>query len=197
MRSLKFQSTHPHGVRRQENMRLREKILISIHAPAWGATSRYDAFRCPSGYFNPRTRMGCDAQTERKISNLRISIHAPAWGATDCLIGFLLLFSDFNPRTRMGCDGTDQYMAFTSPDFNPRTRMGCDFVFVGKVVSCARFQSTHPHGVRPMRAKNPAAKSTISIHAPAWGATAFAASAPGIRPFISIHAPAWGATRRG
>ena len=34
----KFQSTHPRGVRRREQIRGRYVRLISIHAPTWGAT---------------------------------------------------------------------------------------------------------------------------------------------------------------
>ena len=82
-----FQSTHPRGVRRFVRSSQPCLILVSIHAPAWGATWR-------SGRW-PR-------------STATVSIHAPAWGATcsrwlpgkkgqDC----------FNPRTRVGCDDGD------------------------------------------------------------------------------------------
>ena len=54
--------------------------------------------------------------------------------------------------------------------FNPRTRVGCD------------------GGVNLMDAA-----ITISIHAPAWGATG-PGQAQWHRHIISIHAPAWGAT---
>ena len=58
-----------------------------------------------------------------------------------------------------------------------------------------RFQSTHPHGVRPEAAQAAKTAADVSIHAPAWGATGV------IRGFhqdfgVSIHAPAWGATLR-
>ena len=33
-----FQSTHPRGVRHPDGMRLRVMAIVSIHAPAWGAT---------------------------------------------------------------------------------------------------------------------------------------------------------------
>ena len=56
-----FQSTHPHGVRPgQPESRIKSDI-ISIHAPAWGATLAF-------AYLYRRDR---------------ISIHAPAWGATN------------------------------------------------------------------------------------------------------------------
>ena len=36
--NLQFQSTHPHGVRQILASQIRSGRLISIHAPAWGAT---------------------------------------------------------------------------------------------------------------------------------------------------------------
>ena len=56
-----FQSTHPHGVRRG------------------GALVAYGVL---SGYFNPRTRTGCDFTTPARS----------------------IVSRDFNPRTRTGCD---------------------------------------------------------------------------------------------
>ncbi|MHB9293879.1 hypothetical protein Holit_02998 [Hollandina sp. SP2] len=87
---------------------LQERVnyLVSIHAPAWGATlgvrytgeanrkfqsthprgvrhSDFRDFSLETGCFNPRTRVGCDAETiEQRIDLLIVSIHAPAWGAT-------------------------------------------------------------------------------------------------------------------
>ena len=81
MRRLIFQSTHPSGVRLHASGRPHRRELISIHAPQWGATFDVHRFRqhtkfqsthpsgvrppacsCSrrSGYFNPRTPVGCD-----------------------------------------------------------------------------------------------------------------------------------------
>ncbi len=55
--------------------------------------------------------------------------------------------------------------------FNPRTREGCD-ADAASAVTGAMFQSTHPRGVR--RGLYPYwALLTVSIHAPARGATQF------------------------
>ena len=58
-----FQSTHPHGVRQA----LREydvfEAIVSIHAPAWGATV---------------------GERGKEAVMPLVSIHAPAWGATLC-----------------------------------------------------------------------------------------------------------------
>ena len=55
------------------------------------------------------------------------------------------------------------------------------------------FQSTHPHGVRPMRVRDIDFVISVSIHAPTRGATA-----ENMRKqntwFVSIHAPTRGAT---
>ena len=62
-----FQSTHPRGVRPVWGPLGSKITQISIHAPAWGATSD------PGAVKGSRT----------------ISIHAPAWGATPISVGCL------------------------------------------------------------------------------------------------------------
>ena len=101
--SVGFQSTHPHGVRRQ----------------------RGEAPTSDRG-FNPRTHMGCDiwcrydsrsfefqsthphgvrqTMTLKGLKCLSVSIHAPTWGATKARSNFAMLAERFNPRTHMGCD---------------------------------------------------------------------------------------------
>ena len=79
--------------------------LVSIHAPAWGATkkgakikramisfnprarvgrdSRWCEIVNDSNSFNPRARVGRDEYAEEQsIEHYLVSIHAPAWGAT-------------------------------------------------------------------------------------------------------------------
>ena len=55
-----------------------------------------------------------------------------------------------------------------------------------------RFQFTRPHGAR-RRAKRNRKVGDVSIHAPAWGATAGDYTVAFVQ-LVSIHAPAWGAT---
>ena len=79
--------------------------MISIHAPAWGATG------------NGRYYM----------ARICISIHAPAWGATGGQELLLFLFTDFNPRSRMGSDYLEAANKnIHDKNFNPRSRMGSD-----------------------------------------------------------------------
>ena len=58
--ALKFQSTHPRGVRLASLVRNLAGHRISIHAPAWGATRPSDWLPHRLHNFNPRTRVGCD-----------------------------------------------------------------------------------------------------------------------------------------
>ena len=59
-----------------------QRKIISIHAPAWGATIESQVGFLPSSNFNSRPRVGGDVEKRRVYSRLIISIHAPAWGAT-------------------------------------------------------------------------------------------------------------------
>ena len=54
---------------------------VSIHAPAWGATIPRRRGVTKAG-FNPRARVGRDLQLADIIVYDKVSIHAPAWGAT-------------------------------------------------------------------------------------------------------------------
>ena len=123
-----FQSTHPRGVRRPSTEQFLQLSRVSIHAPAWGATSDVPA------------------------PNMQalVSIHAPAWGATPRNEAAFPAAPCFNPRTRVGCDRCGKpHLTRRTPCFNPRTRVGCDV-----------------HG-----AGGKVAFLSVSIHAPAWGAT--------------------------
>ena len=81
---------------------------------------------------------------------LRVSIHAPAWGATARIQAGVGCPGSFNPRTRVGCD--------RPPRTHPAPGVG--------------FQSTHPRGVRHIDTVGIPPAEEVSIHAPAWGATA-------------------------
>jgi len=57
--------------------------LVSIHAPAWGATKTRSFYYSFLNCFNPRARVGRDSGHDWvKFVELLVSIHAPAWGAT-------------------------------------------------------------------------------------------------------------------
>ena len=144
--------------------------------------------------FNPRSPHG-----ERHITPtdnvLRIIFQStlPAWGATEKFVLPIRRFHYFNPRSRMGSDNRSVFISFEISHFNPRSRMGSDpacpwsmavlrafqstlphgerQVSIIDGASSGLFQSTLPHGERRRRWNNFNGWDSISIHAPAWGAT--------------------------
>ena len=56
-----------------------------------------------------------------------------------------------------------------------------------------RFQSTLPYGERPGCPQTLPCKTSVSIHAPVWGAS-LRISSTAAAGSVSIHAPVWGAT---
>ncbi len=56
--------------------------MVSIHAPARGATGKLLICIVQIMRFNPRTREGCDLRKTKLRFNSSVSIHAPARGAT-------------------------------------------------------------------------------------------------------------------
>ena len=63
-----------------------------------------------------------------------------------------------------------------------------------KVLRLLQFQFTRPRGARRADVRYWRARRTVSIHAPARGATKEGAKPP-LHPVVSIHAPARGATK--
>ena len=193
-----FQSTHPRGVRPSGAQPCSLSRVVSIHAPAWGATGAVQVAPATTG----------------------VSIHAPAWGATGLKFFRRPSMPSFNPRTRVGCDDTLHIGHDAVPRFQSTHPRGVRPV--PRLAWSPRqypFQSTHPRGVRRANWRQKSTHTRVSIHAPAWGATAGQALAVHTRRcfnprtrvgcdagrvragipggFVSIHAPAWGATPSG
>ena len=128
-------------------LRRGQAAKVSIHAPAWGAT------RLPAG----------------RALAIGVSIHAPAWGATDRSSGTTLAGSSFNPRPRVGGDSPVEGVTLAT-GFNPRPRVG------GDAVRAARRRPSRSFNPRPRVGGDSAVRARpprrVSIHAPAWGATA-------------------------
>ena len=148
-----FQSTHPHGVR--PNMRISPGyiMMVSIHAPARGATG-WGIFALLTGSsFNPRTRTGCDEWPLHGIAPcVNVSIHAPARGATPPGPLPRAPAAKFQSTHPHGVRRRRNTLRGGRPCFNPRTRTGCDSQERLASELPGMFQSTHPHGVRPMAA---------------------------------------------
>ena len=122
--------------------------MISIHAPAWGATSaqvdddevfEFQSTR-PRGarlldltkdFFRIRISIhapawGATIPVLEQYDDLMISIHAPAWGATTRTAHARAMPRHFNPRARVGRDHELQRDPALPCHFNPRARVGRD-----------------------------------------------------------------------
>ncbi len=93
----------------------------------------------------------------------------------------------FNPRTRVGCDPAHlpasrlRRISIHAPAWGAT----CNSVLLAS--ADARFQSTHPRGVRQCGWRDFCGWSSISIHAPAWGATCDQPRNAKSRAFQSTH----------
>ena len=214
---VRFQSTHPRGVRRAAPMLTSCAVGVSIHAPAWGATPAHTvliigyevsihapAWGATQTQMNGlRTSKGFQSTHPRgvrlfpfipKEAGRDVSIHAPAWGATGPSLQQSAILQSFNPRTRVGCDGLPL--------------IGCG--------NYGWFQSTHPRGVRQVviddhlqaQGFNPRTRvgcdhiPPVNRESIIWfqsthprGVRRCAIFADDPATGVSIHAPAWGATR--
>ena len=132
------------------DLRIRGRV-VSIHAPAWGATIWICTCTASNAGFNPRTRVGCDAFPADYLGLVvEVSIHAPAWGATSDISrhgGSMAQFQSTHPR------GVRQYRGHTGD--------GRGHVSIHAPAWGATGQPDAPGG----------AGGPVSIHAPAWGAT--------------------------
>ena len=209
-----FQSTHPHGVRLKPSKRLWELTRFQSTHPH--GVRRVNLFvYIDIGCFNPRTRMGCDKVVDKCVVLQKlfqsthphgvrlivfkffgvirvVSIHAPAWGATSDTANSHIrrLFQSTHPH---GVRPDRKFWKRVNDWFQSTHPHGVRLYWDMQQLLIEWFQSTHPHGVRPNNRVQVYAQSSVSIHAPAWGATG-ATPAQTESKNVSIHAPAWGAT---
>ena len=144
---------------------------ISIHAPARGATVPLSGHR----YFPPISihapARGATYILPAFAVVVLISIHAPARGATAYRYALWVFHSNFNPRSRTGSDQTQQGFNQATIAFQSTLPHG-ERPLASSFSSCSiPFQSTLPHGERPDTAGIQPGYDCISIHAPARGAT--------------------------
>ena len=197
MATASFQSTRPRGARHTEypqrillrivsihapawgatcgRLRAITGVIVSIHAPAWGATGAGRISRGRPRSFNPRARVGRDLVHRRRAQTGRVSIHAPAWGATFLHPAVADPYRGFNPRARVGRDATRQDSRECGSQFQSTRPRGARPPMNSFPTSHELFQSTRPRGARPGSTKPAKLSFAVSIHAPAWGATAAAA----------------------
>ena len=172
----------------------------------------------PTGRFNPRTRVGCDAVTVRPEKPApTVSIHAPAWGATAAEPGSAKAGAGVSIHApAWGATKREERVVLDDPGFNPRTRVGCDLPFLDvpapplvsihapawgatsratpEEISVIQFQSTHPRGVRRGIIVNGSHIDIGFNPRTRVGCDAIMHAQCDNSQKVSIHAPAWGAT---
>ena len=142
-----FQSTHPSGVRRAALREALMGLIISIHAPQWGATQ--------PGYHTGLVHLFQSTHPSgvRLVGSIIgipnwISIHAPQWGATNPRRLLEAPSESFQSTHPSGVRRPVSTFTARRRDFNPRTPVGCDDFAVSLPQADRVFQSTHPSGVR-------------------------------------------------
>ena len=125
-----FQSTRPHGARLAKVEDKKARYKVSIHAPAWGATT-----------------------ASLNVTGIeRVSIHAPAWGATICITWTGDTGKCFNPRARMGRDELQEVVISHLLAFQSTRPHGARHDKIVLSIIINPFQSTRPHGARQLQA---------------------------------------------
>jgi len=128
-----FQSTRPHGARRQVCRSPAPEAEVSIHAPARGATiSKWGEFH-ESGVSIHAPARGATPGNHLIRQSICVSIHAPARGATR---------EDISRRRRDRVSIHAPARGATSPSSGPST-------------TTFMFQSTRPHGARQVEGPAP------------------------------------------
>ena len=151
---FKFQSTLPRGERQCYVNEYRHQNIISIHAPARGATSQEKESRrssrkfqstLPRGErpadssvgsvqacedFNPRSREGSDFDLNDRFSGRTYFNPRSREGSDTALQRQKAQPIYFNPRSREGSDRPAWTGCWTATNFNPRSREGSDFNFI-------------------------------------------------------------------
>ena len=120
---------------------------VSIHASA-GERQSYSNNLCRPRCFNPRSHVGSDLLDRSDSHRQAVSIHAPTWGATKLGSNHIRSIDSFNPRSHVGSDIPAFTHLFHVLSFNPRSHVGSD----------------------PISGRG-GYDSSVSIHAPTWGAT--------------------------
>ena len=146
-----FQSTPPRGGRPQLGRPGCAEPLVSIHAPARGATQGLPGIGQRFAGFNPRPRAGGDAAEPH-------AVQAATWS--------------FNPRPRAGGDAVPRMLA------RPARRVsihaparGATHCPAGAPKRPVRVSIHAPARGATSRRPEPTGEVAVSIHAPAWGAT--------------------------
>ncbi len=169
-----------------------EIFIVSIHAPAWGATATPIAVTLPLVFQSTPPHGGrlFAALKEREEAKFQST---PPHGGRLRICPHVSNHHSFNPRPRMGGDGDwVNIYHFTNDVSIHAPAWGATY----KIFRAPKALSVSIHApawgaTRGISFQQMGGR--VSIHAPAWGATKASEEARQRRK-VSIHAPAWGAT---
>ena len=125
-----FQSTRPRGARQGIRQHPFGLAQVSIHAPAWGATSSPHTQSICEAFQSTRPRGARHLRLAYRLQLWLVSIHAPAWGATSTANIIKIFYNSFNPRARVGRDASRDCQCRARCSFNPRARVGRDYMYI-------------------------------------------------------------------
>src|SRR5579883_2208493 len=144
-------------------------ILVSIRAPALGATLANACFGDTNAVSIRAPALGATLGWTGNSRPSQVSIRAPALGATASIRYWHHWQMRFNPRPRTGGDivrdGADERRA----GFNPRPRTGGDRNSKPPLPVPAQFQSAPPHWGRPFLAIWSSSTHLFQSAPPHWG----------------------------
>ncbi len=163
-----FQSTRPRGARLVAGRTRHDRLVVSIHSPAGGATTGRPLPRPSRASFNPRARGGRDRPRGLDVLASRCFNPRARGGRDLSMLSTIRPMTGFNPRARGGRDVA--LVALRSPrkSFNPRARRGRD----GDTLQFGR-------------------TSLVSIHAPAGARRVFAGTNHQLSGFQSTRHQRW------
>ena len=142
-----FQSTRPHGARRNGDMLVDLTLAISIHAPTRGATVKPGETYDIAVFQSTRPHGARRQQQYLRPCGSRFQSTRPH-GARRNLCTQHVISCDFNPRAHTGRDFMTLMTRVHKRNFNPRAHTGRDLLKRWQRGSAALFQSTRPHGAR-------------------------------------------------
>ncbi len=192
---LMFQSTHPCGVRR--------KVQVGIEQLRWFQSTHPCGVRLRDRMLHAALEIvsihaplrGATSHATRLYAHYSgVSIHAPLRGATEHKLPSLCV-PCFNPRTPAGCDTCRSCLSAPRAKFQSTHPCGVRQAPNGHTDTQHMFQSTHPCGVR-LRSSRPLLTSSKSFNprTPA-GCDGVLLGFEVRYNSVSIHAPLRGATQ--
>ncbi len=156
------------GDLRDEEQRLNR--VVSIHAPAWGATVITQMAITQIAFQSTPPRGGRQDFQSRVFRQVCFNPRPRVGGDCRCAMPFSLTAAGFNPRPRVGGDSAKSigrswyFVSIHAPAWGA-TSLLC--IHSGGWL----FQSTPPRGGRQHNGRAKRHNAVVSIHAPAWGAT--------------------------